>query len=88
MDKKPSLKKYLQTEIMREGYITLDRAYGIAASFGHKQKTVERRLNPSESPMIETCYNEKNHIIGYRHKRIEMDILRGDNPAVARNTLL
>ena len=68
MDKKPSLKQYLLNEIMREGYITLEKAYGIAASLNHKQKTVERRLNPSESPMIETCYNEKGHIIGYKVK--------------------
>lgn len=66
-EKSISFRRYIINEIMREGYITLEKVYGIAETqFGMKQKTAERRLNPSESPFIETIKNDKHHIIGYQ----------------------
>lgn len=68
--KKIAFKKYITIELMRDGYMSLDKVYGIAAQFNQKQKTAERRLNPSESPSIETVKNDRGFIIGYRYKSI------------------
>ena len=55
MIKNITFKRYILNELMRNGYMTLDTAYSIGQSmYGMKQKTVERELNPSRSPLIET----------------------------------
>ena len=67
-DKKPQFKKYILNELMRNGYMTLDQAYSIGQTmYGLKQKTVERELNPSRSPLIET-YKPEGVIKGYKWK--------------------
>lgn len=50
----------------------LQAVYDRARELGQKQKTAERRLNKSENGLVETIYNEKNHIIGYKYKGIIM----------------
>ena len=75
MNKKLSLKQYLNNEIMREGFLPLDKVHGIALALGHKQSTAERKLRASESPMIRAVKNEQGYIIGYRYDVIKADII-------------
>ena len=72
-NKKPALKKYLITEIMKQGYLTLEQVHAIAESLGHKESTAERRLRESESPLIEAVRNEKGYIQGYRYKMFNIE---------------
>jgi len=62
------LKQKLNEIIQKNRYITLQEAYNYGGSLGHKQKTVERELNPSRSPNIFTHKNHKGHITGFSWK--------------------
>lgn len=44
----------------------LVRSINQAEDKHYKQSNFERRLRKSESPDIETVYNDKGHIIGYK----------------------
>lgn len=46
--------------------VSLNRVHEFAEKMGVKQRTAERRLNVGESPFIETLYDSKRHITGYR----------------------
>lgn len=61
-----SLKTKLNQAIADQGFITLDQAYKIGADLNHKQKTVERTLNPSLNSEVSTVKNEKGQITGYK----------------------
>ena len=63
------LKQSLWNEIIRRGFLSLDDVHNIARSMKKKESNAERRLRPSESPMIETVYNERDMVIGYRPKQ-------------------
>lgn len=66
--KKIGLRAYLLNELMKEGYLSLDKVHGLTRSFGAKERTAERQLNKGISPMVETIYNEKKCIVGYKYK--------------------
>ena len=66
------LKKQLQDWIEKDGYVSFNdiRKFceeGWSGKF-YKTSTAERRLRPSESPMIEPVENG-NYIKGYRWKK-------------------
>ena len=63
---KPPLRKYLVNELKKEGYLSLDKITAITISLGHKQDTARRILNKDMSKEVETIYNEKKQIIGYK----------------------
>lgn len=67
---KPKLRKYLESEIMREGHMSLDMAHAIAKEWGQKEASVERILRKSMSSEIITLYNQKGHITGYVPKEL------------------
>ena len=65
-----SLKALLQSEIKRRGYLSIQELEDFARRENKKLSNAERRLRPSESPMIEKVMDERNHhIIGYRYKQ-------------------
>ena len=87
-EKKISLKRYLINEIMKEGYLPLSKVHAIAESLGHKQRTAERRLNQSESPLIETCYDEKRQVIGYKWKTFNKEVPQTESDRLVQASVL
>lgn len=65
---KESLKELLHNVIRSRGYISLDEAHQIGFSMKKPKKAsnVERCLRPSLSPEVETLYNEKGYVSGYK----------------------
>ncbi len=65
-----SLKKKLHEIIKGEngGIVTHHVIQRICEVEGRRVSNGERRLRPSESPDIETVYNKKGFIVGYRAK--------------------
>ena len=63
-----SLKSTLQERIRIAGYLSFQEVENLAKELGRKVSNAERRLRPSESPMIIEVKNSKGFIQGYRHK--------------------
>ena len=58
---------HLHIRAKHPGILGYHEAIAIARSLGRKESNAERGLRPSESPEIETIYNERV-IIGYRYR--------------------
>lgn len=61
-----SLKEKLHNMTRSRGYSTLDEVHAAAVSMNRKVSYAERLMRPSESPEIETMYNEKGFVTGYK----------------------
>ena len=48
------------------GILSRDMAESVSKRCGYAVSNGERRLRPSESPGVETVFNEAKHIIGYK----------------------
>lgn len=59
------LKRMLNDEIEKRGYMTINEVHDFAKSLNHKESTAERRLRASESPNIRTVRDEKGNNIRY-----------------------
>ena len=62
---KISLKKELQNRIKEAVYLSREDVERITKNMGFVSSNAERRLRPSESPMIKEVKNEKGFIVGY-----------------------
>ena len=62
---KISLKTELHRVIREAHYISTSDLERIVKNLRYKLSNAERRLRPSESPMIREVKNEKGHITGY-----------------------
>lgn len=60
-----SLKSRILEKIVKDGFISLDDVYFIAADEGQKQTTAERTLSPSKSPEIRAVKRDNGTIKGY-----------------------
>jgi len=63
-----SLKQILHNCIKAQsgGMLSRDMAESVSKRCGYAVSNGERRLRPSESPGVETVFNEAKHIIGYK----------------------
>jgi len=73
-----SLKQILHNCIKAQsgGMLSRDMAEHITKRSGYAISNGERRLRPSNSPGIETIFNGKDHIVGYK-MRPDYDKLEG-----------
>ena len=71
-----SLRKDLNEAIKQAGWLSIDEIETIAKLNGKKISNAERRLRPSDSPMVEATRNEKGYITGYKWKQPTWDSLK------------
>jgi hypothetical protein len=75
-----SLKLKLNLFIKDKGEVTLDEVWAFAQSQNAKQRTAERYLNEGVNKEVETLYNSKNQITGYKWK------IQGNSSGVEQQT--
>lgn len=84
---KMGLKKRLNDEIRKKGYMTIQQIHDFAKSLNQKESTAERRLRASESPNIETVRNKKGFNIGYKYREVEAEIFPIDERVINEDRL-
>ena len=63
---KTSLKQSLHNLINSQPFTPYNEIVSLTLRLGHKPSNMERRLRASDSPTIQTVYNDKGFIIGYK----------------------